>query len=357
MKKIAILTSNYLPKIGGTETLARRVLEFLAESYEIDLITFKNEQRNLFDFKYKIFEMDPEDFQKAEYFFKVKNYDLLIFFSDLHSPYLNIFNPAWTKKYIVVLNLDEITYGWKEQLKSATNVLKKSNIVVTFSKDGIANKFLEENNIKNIYVPNFSKDTKIEKINNITFIKNKLGIQDNKPLVGYMAAYEFRKNQTFVLQKIAESEELKQFNFLFLGAQPEIKYLQECINIKNKHNLKNVFFLKGTTDEQKINIFLNEIDVLLLCSIAEGLPLCILEAMSAGKPWVSTPVGGIKGVFKDTKAGLILPSISPSASDIYKLLNKALKLSIKDCRDEWEENFNSQKSFQIYKKIVEEYIK
>lgn len=357
MKKICILTSYYLPKIGGTETLTRRVLESLNDSYEVDLVTFKNEERNLFDYPYKIYEMNPEEFQKAEYFFKVKKYDLIIFFSDLHSPYVNLFNPSWTNKYMVVLNLDEITYGWKDRFPNATKVLKQSKMVVTFSKNGIANKFLQENNIKNTYIPNFSKDALIENIKNVGYIKSKTGLDPNKKTIGYMASYEMRKNQLYVLERIAESDRLKNYNFLFMGGQPEPRYIQECVNLKKKYDLKNVFFVKGTSDQDKINMFLNEIDALLLCSIAEGLPLCILEAMSAGKPWVSTPVGGIRGVFSDTKAGIVLPSVNVSHNEIADGLEACLQLSPEDCRNEWRNNFNSDLSFKLYKNLVEELTK
>jgi len=349
-KKIAILTQNYYPKIGGTETLAKTILSSLQEEYEVDLITSKVEDRNLFDFTHKVFEFSDNDYSDLDVFFNVKKYDLCLFFSDLHSGQLNRFKNIWCEKKVVILNLDENSYSWKDNFPNALNNLKSSSMVISFTKEGIANKFLEENNIKNIYIPNFSKDYKATNIEKIS-----LKMNPQNPTIGYMASYESRKNQVYVLQKISENEKLRNFNFLFMGATPDLNYLKECLNIKNQNNLKNVHLIKGSNDQDKIKKLLNNIDCLLLCSLAEGLPLCILEAMSAGKPWVSTPVGGIRGVFKNTNSGIILTNRLPSSDEIYESVSKSIKNSNSEViRQEWKSNFNIDDSVKIYKNVIKE---
>jgi glycosyltransferase involved in cell wall biosynthesis len=46
-------------------------------------------------------------------------------------------------------------------------------------------------------------------------------------------------------------------------------------------------------------------DVMLMTSISEGLPMSILEAMGAGRPVVSTGVGGVRDVVKG--CGVVAP--------------------------------------------------
>jgi len=66
---------------------------------------------------------------------------------------------------------------------------------------------------------------------------------------------------------------------------------------------KKVFFAGVRNDIPQV---LAAMDVYALSSSFEGLPLSILEAMAAGKPIVSTKVGGIPDVITDGEEGLLV---------------------------------------------------
>lgn len=68
--------------------------------------------------------------------------------------------------------------------------------------------------------------------------------------------------------------------------QPD--YANECRQLVHSLSLENIIEFKG---QQNINHILPFVDVLVLTSISEGLPLVILEAFSAGIPTVATNVG------------------------------------------------------------------
>ena len=65
-----------------------------------------------------------------------------------------------------------------------------------------------------------------------------------------------------------------------------------------------VFFLGWRRDVAEL---LPGLDVFALSSFSEGLPMAMLEAMSAGVPVVSTAVGDIPNVVTDAVSGILIP--------------------------------------------------
>jgi glycosyltransferase involved in cell wall biosynthesis len=64
---------------------------------------------------------------------------------------------------------------------------------------------------------------------------------------------------------------------------------------------------------QDIPELLREIDIFVLPSLSEGLPLSALEAMAAGKPVVATDVGGTGEAVLDGQTGFLVPAEDPQA--------------------------------------------
>jgi glycosyltransferase involved in cell wall biosynthesis len=64
-------------------------------------------------------------------------------------------------------------------------------------------------------------------------------------------------------------------------------------------------------------------DIVFLTSISEGIPLTLIEGMAAGRPVVSTRVGGVAEVVVDGQTGLLAPAgeFESLAAHVLRLAN------------------------------------
>jgi len=90
---------------------------------------------------------------------------------------------------------------------------------------------------------------------------------------------------------------------LFVGGDGDIKRLQSFIK---SNKLGEVVEFVGWVNGQQKQGLLAQCDVLVLPSYNEGLPICILEAMSYGKAIIATTVGGIPEVVINGENGYLI---------------------------------------------------
>jgi len=134
-------------------------------------------------------------------------------------------------------------------------------------------------------------------------LRIQLGLPATAPLVGIVAALRPEKNHALFLRAAAlVRRQMPDARFLIVGAGPErlrLEALAEELSLGGA-----VRFLGARTDVPQL---LALMDVLLLTSHMESNPLCLLEAMSAGKPVVAVRVGSIAEVVRDGETGFLTP--------------------------------------------------
>jgi polysaccharide biosynthesis protein PelF len=123
--------------------------------------------------------------------------------------------------------------------------------------------------------------------------RSKRQTQSNRMNVGFLGrVVQIKDVKTLLKSARLVIDELPDAQFLIAGPMDEEKeYAEECLALTRHLGLEdNVKFL----GPQKIMEFLQELDIMLLTSISEGLPFVVLESYAAGIPIVSTDVGACR---------------------------------------------------------------
>jgi glycosyltransferase involved in cell wall biosynthesis len=133
-------------------------------------------------------------------------------------------------------------------------------------------------------------------------VRRELGIPEATPVIGTIANLYPVKGHTYLLEAAAEVAKVApQAVWLLAGRGGLLRQLQDeaChLGIANK-----VRFLGFRDDPAAL---LQAMDLFVLPSLSEGLPVSVLEAMAAGRPVVATDVGGNREVIVDGRTGFLV---------------------------------------------------
>ena len=109
-----------------------------------------------------------------------------------------------------------------------------------------------------------------------------------KNVLGILATISKNKNQIFCIRLIEFLNKFDNFKLIIMGNIIEMDYYQKIVKYINNHNLQNIIeFLPGDSDKRA---FFEQIDLLLLPSKREGLPLVLLESQYLGIGCISSRV-------------------------------------------------------------------
>lgn len=181
-----------------------------------------------------------------------------------------------------------------------------------------------------------------------------LGLRQEERVVGNVGSLYPVKGQIYLLK--AAKIVLQKFpnvKFIFVGrGDLEHKLKEEA---KNLNITDHVLFLGFRED---IHELLKVMDVFVLPSLSEGLPLSLIEAMACSLPNIASNVGGISEVIDDGLNGFIIPPADPEklADRITYLLKNTQSASKigKRALQKVKANFDLQTMINNYSRIYNE---
>lgn len=97
------------------------------------------------------------------------------------------------------------------------------------------------------------------------------------------------------------------FHLWIAGDEEKVGDMNKAQTRLEELHLKDTCQLIGTIQGAKKIEFLSQASLFVLPSYNEGLPIALLEALSAGLAVITTPVGGIPEIIKDGYNGFLVP--------------------------------------------------
>lgn len=86
---------------------------------------------------------------------------------------------------------------------------------------------------------------------------------------------------------------------------------EELESLRDRLGLNQFVHFAGFIED--MGEFFRRIDVFLMPSLSEGLPIALLEAMACGKACIASEVGGVPEVLSSSDLGILVPPAQPSA--------------------------------------------
>lgn len=149
-------------------------------------------------------------------------------------------------------------------------------------------------------------------------LRKDLSIPEEAIIIGIVAAFKNEKRLHYWIDTLAACIDKNENIYgLLVGVDKK----QEAILLKNRkdcHTDRIIF----TGFRENVIPFYSIMDIFMMTSSYEGLPIALLEAMSMSCAIVTTDAGGIKEVIRDKKDGFIFP-----VDDWKKLASACLHLA------------------------------
>lgn len=181
------------------------------------------------------------------------------------------------------------------------------------------------------------------------------GIDDTETLIGTVANFREEKNYPFLFQAfIRIRRHHPKVRLMCVGGGPDFQRLKA---LAESMGLRDVIF---TGYVQDVAGHLSAMDLFVFCSLHEGLPNAILQAMSIPLPIVSSAVGGICELISDGKEGLLVAANQMEAflAAVFDLLDHKEKRQwlARNARQKILESFSIETMAERYEQFFRQVV-
>jgi len=166
-------------------------------------------------------------------------------------------------------------------------------------------------------IPNAIGDEEFEHVTRPDELREEMGIDKESRIVGAIGRLSPEKGHSFLI-KAWEKIQRPNVKLLIVGAGPCMKALQQ--QVKDLELQDSVVFTGFRPDGRR---FFSIFDVMVLPSLAEGLPYVLLEAMIQKVPVVASAVGEVPEVLENGRIGRLVKAgdIDAIAQNVINLLD------------------------------------
>ncbi len=146
-------------------------------------------------------------------------------------------------------------------------------------------------------------------------VRKEFGVNRSEILLGFIARFTWQKQPLVLINAFADVlKEVPEVRLLLVG---DGEQKQEALMLIEKSGIKEKIVLEDFRKD--VPDLLAAIDIFVLPSLWEGLPVALLEAMSMSKPIIATGVDGTAEVIEDRVSGYLI-----STNNLQEQLTKAI---------------------------------
>jgi glycosyltransferase involved in cell wall biosynthesis len=224
-----------------------------------------------------------------------------------HDVYCNIFAVPWARAFSRCATIASRRWGAKQfgpalvkvnhwsSLLADRVLANSSGVAALLAHEGVARKKIVE-------VPNFLAQKAFEAASAAQRLAQRRawGLPDGAFAVGIVARLSPVKNHEMLLAAVARLD--ARFHLVLVGDGPSRAGLEDLTRRLGMDS--RVHFTGEVSAPHNLHQYL---DVSVLCSVSEGFPNTVIEAMAAARPVVATPVGGVVDAVTHGVTGLLVP--------------------------------------------------
>jgi glycosyltransferase involved in cell wall biosynthesis len=358
-RRKVVVVCHYYHDSGGTEVLARNLADGLEVlGCDTDLLYLSIVPLELpvkqgeIKFAGSVHYLAHSDYHELASAIRKLAPDTVLLVTDIFGDTLDCFaeldfGTAFHK--IVYLNINNQAHDYLSHHGAAAEqrcrVLRKYDVVITMFEESLATRFLRRSGLPcriiGIGIPQIQAGP--------SSFKLRYNIPHGSHLLIYPALVAPLKNQIALIELADQLEANVTIVFmgdLYLPASGYIDEFRSKLSLAN-----NCIHLPGLSRTDVAQAML-EASLCLFPSLSEGAPLTLVEAMSHGLPWITTP----EVVFAGQLEGGVIAELAQFPAQIKRLLEKPAQLEQlgKEGKACFESRFKIEHTVDAFRRLINE---